>query len=247
MGRAVPWWAVALTVLVIVTAALAVDPIRDAVTGEGIGEARLDASTGYLLLAPLSSALDALTLFTVGQHIAILLTAILLFALWRVRRARTAGLSARRELTAAGIFLASLFVTYAAMAYLPRPMATLVMSDETVLAVDFHSHTQYSHDGRRGWTEDDVRDWHRSAGYDVAYITDHATFTGAERGIASNPPVAGEGTMLLQGLEANFRGEHVNVLSAGRHFRGLTDPSLKDIDQESLTLSSLIPRRRRPS
>ncbi len=83
-------------------------------------------------------------------------------------------------------------------------------------------------------------DWHRGAGYDVAYITDHATFEGAERGIAANPPLAGEGTTILQGLEAFYKGEHVLVLSAGRLYKGLTTPDLKDIDEQSLALASLI-------
>jgi hypothetical protein len=120
-------------------------------------------------------------------------------------------------------------------------MAQLEVTDETVLAVDFHSHTKYSHDGRPGWTEDDVRDWHRGAGFDVDYVTDHATFEGAERGIASNPAQAGEGTMILQGIEAVYRGEHVNILSAGRRYRGLLTPDLKDVDEQALALASLIP------
>jgi hypothetical protein len=120
-------------------------------------------------------------------------------------------------------------------------MASLVLSDATVLSLDFHAHTKYSHDGRPGWSEDDVRQWHRGAGYDAAYITDHATFEGAERGIASNAGQAGQGTMLLQGLEAVYRGEHVNILSAGRRYRGLTGENLRDVDERSLALASFIP------
>ena len=119
-------------------------------------------------------------------------------------------------------------------------MAQLADRDATVVVVDFHSHTKYSHDGRPGWTEEDVRNWHRAAGYDVAYITDHATFEGAERGIASNPGLAGEGTMILQGLEVVYRGEHVNILSAGRRYRGLTTPDLKDMDVQALQLAGFL-------
>jgi len=123
----------------------------------------------------------------------------------------------------------------------PRPMAQFVASDGLVIAVDFHAHTKYSHDGRPGWGEDDVRSWARGAGFDAVYITDHRSFEGAERGIAANPSQAGEGVMLLQGLEAFYKGEHVNVLSAGRRFRGITTPDLKDIDEQSFVLASLIP------
>jgi hypothetical protein len=169
-------------------------------------------------------------------------TAILIFAAVRWQRSKSRAPRVVREILAAGVFLVALFVVYAAVAIMPRPMAGLVVSDETVLAVDFHAHTKYSHDGRWDWTEDDVRDWHRSAGYDAVYITDHATYEGAERGIATNPPVAGLGEIVLQGLEAIYKGEHVNVLSAGRHYRGLTNATLKDVDPEALGLASLIPQ-----
>src|SRR5262249_32594098 len=119
-------------------------------------------------------------------------------------------------------------------------MAQLAVTDLGVLAVDFHAHTKYSHDGRAGWTEDDVRNWFHGAGFDVVYVTDHRTYEGAERGIASNPGLAGEGTMIVQGIEAFYRGEHVTVLSAGRRFRGLTTPDMKDIDPQSIALASLL-------
>ena len=230
----------AITLLVIITAAFAIDPVRDAATLQSVGEARLGQPAAYIAIAPLSNVLDTITLLSIGQHIAIVLWAIVLFGLWRVRRSRR-GTSVLRELRAAVSFLVALVFVYALAALLPRPMATLVLSDDTVLAVDFHSHTKYSHDGRMGWTEDDVRDWHRAAGFDVAYVTDHATLEGAERGIAANPRQAGEGTMLLQGLEAFYQGEHVNILSAGRRFKGITTADLRNVDEQSLALASFLP------
>ena len=110
-----------------------------------------------------------------------------------------------------------------------------------MFAIDFHAHTKYSHDGRRGWAPQDVRAWHRGAGFDAVYITDHRTLQGAEEGIAANPPEAGEGTMILQGLEAVERGQHVNILSAGRRYRGITTPDLRDVDTAAMRLASLIP------
>jgi len=234
-------WPIVITLLVIVSAVFVVDPIRDAVTLESVGEAGLGLTAGYLAIAPISSVLDTLTLLTVGQHIAIALWVIGLFVFSRVRRARSSEVLLWREsLAAIGLF-AGILIAYALAALAPRPMAGLTTSDATVIAIDFHSHTKYSHDGRRGWDEEDVRAWHRAAGYDVAYITDHATFEGAERGIAGNPAQAGEGTVLLQGLEAFDRGEHVNILSAGRRYRGLTTPDLKDVDDQALAMADLIP------
>lgn len=237
--RRLPWTPIGITVALLVTALFTTDPIRDAVTLGPIGEGRLDLPPSYVAMAPISSVLDTLTLLTVGQHIALVLWAIAIFVAVRIGRAGR-GTTVRREVIAAIIFLAALIVTYAAAAVLPRPMAQFVTSDETVLAVDFHSHTQASHDGRSGWTDEDVRAWHRAAGFDAVYITDHRSFEGAERGIASNPPFAGQGTMVLQGIEAFFNGEHVNILSAGRRYKGLLTPDLKDIDPQSLMLASLL-------
>jgi hypothetical protein len=234
-------WPIVISLLVFLSAAFAVDPVRDAATLDPVGEARLDFTAGYLSIAPISSVLDTLTLLTVGQHIAVVLWVIVLFAIYRITRARTHDVSALREIAAAGGLLVGIVVVYAVAALVPRPMAQITTSDATVLVIDFHAHTKYSHDGRPGWNEEDVRSWHHGAGYDVAYVTDHATFEGAERGVAGNPAQAGEGTVLLQGLEAIDRGEHVNILSAGRRYRGITSPDLKDVDDQALALADLIP------
>ena len=240
--RRISWTAIALTAVVLLTSTCAVDPIRDAVTLGDAGEARLSQTAAYLAIAPVSNVLDTLTLLTVGQHIAIVVWAMLIFAAVRLVRARLHGTTGRSEAIASVVFLVCLVAAYAAAAMAPRPMAQLVISDQAVFAIDFHAHTKYSHDGRPGWEPGDVRDWHTGAGYDVAYITDHRTFEGAERGIAMNPSQAGqgEGTMLLEGLEAVSHGVHVNVLNAGRRYKGLTTADLRDIDEQSMALASII-------
>ena len=225
--------------MVLLTAAFSVDAIRDAVTLGPVDEAHLTYPPAYLALAPFSSVLDTLTLLTVGQHLGVLLWAIGVFAAIRIFRARR-GTSFRRELIAALSFLGVVVLTYLVGIVVPRPMAQLAISDLSALSLDFHSHTKYSHDGRPGWTEEDLRDWYRNAGFDVVYVTDHRSFQGAERGIASNPSQAGQGTVILQGLEAFYRGEHVNLLGAGRRFKGLTTPDLKDVDPQSAMLASLL-------
>ena len=236
-----PWLPTGLTLLLLITAVFAVDPIRDAATGGNVGEMRLAAPISYFVIAPLSSSFDTLTLLTVGQHIALLLWTIGLFALVRVLLAQRRSTTVRREIVASGLLLLGIFVTYAAATLLPRPMAQLVSSDSEVLIADFHAHTKYSHDGRPDWAEDDVRAWYHGAGFNAAYITDHRTFEGAQRGVLSNAGQAGENTVLLQGIEAFYKGEHVNVLGAGRRFRGLLDPTLKDVDADALRLTSIIP------
>jgi len=49
--------------------------------------------------------------------------------------------------------------------------------------------------------------------------------------------------MLLQALEAVWRGEHVNILGANRFYKGLTTADLRDVDEQALALASLIGNR----
>jgi hypothetical protein len=243
--------------LVLVSAPLHVPPIRDAATLEPVGEARLTYSPGYLAASPVFDLLDTLSLLTVGQHVALLLTAIAAYAAWRVlRRRRKAAARAEagverglgrhpvlREVAFAALFLLVLVAVHAANAIVPRPMAALAVHELDVVVVDVHSHTKYSHDGRSGWEAADVREWHAASGYNAAYITDHRNYRGAEEGVAANPTVAGQGMVLLSGLEVVYGGERVNVLSAGRVYRGLTTDNLWDIDTTALALASTVTRR----
>lgn len=236
-----PPLAVGLTLALLISALFATPALRDAATLQPVIEAHLDFSTGYLLLAPLSDALDHLTLLTVPQHVALLLWAIVVFAAIRVLRRRRRSTSAMREVVAALLFVLGVLIVYAAAAALPRPMARLETTDLTVMSIDFHAHTRYSHDGRPGWEPRDVRAWHEAAGFDAAYVTDHRTLDGATEGIAENASQAGQGVLLLQGLEAVDHGEHVNILGAGNHFNGITTPDLRDIDDQALALASMVP------
>ena len=235
-------------------AAFAEEPVRDAITLGPVPEAHLDLSAGYLAIAPLSNMLDTLTLLGARQHIVVLITLVILYAIvraWRATRERRIAGDSRtfiggvlRELRFAGVFLATIVAVYAAAALLPRPMAALAaQASDVILVADFHAHTRYSHDGRTGWDPGDVRAWHRAAGFDVAYISDHRTVQGAELGIADNPPVAGLGEMILQALEVGWHGEHVNILGANRFYKGVTTSDLRDVDESALRLASLLPGR----
>jgi predicted metal-dependent phosphoesterase TrpH len=242
--------ALVATLLVILGAAFAENPIRDAVSLGAVQEAHLEHSFGYLAIAPISAILDTITLLGARQHVSVILSLIIVYVairMWRVRRQRNSAeetptrLLVSREAAYAGVFLLAILLSYAAALVLPRPMASLSPeASDVLIAVDFHSHTKYSHDGRPGWDPSDVRAWHRAAGFDVAYVSDHRTVDGAELGVADNPAEAGQGTMILQGLEAGWRGEHVNLLGAGRNYKGLTTADFRDVDEQALALASLI-------
>ncbi len=242
--RHVSWSAVVLTLVVIFSTPFAVNPLRDASTFEPIPFVHLVLSSGYLLLAPVCNVFDTLSLMSLRQHLAILVSYGVLFAAWRVWRGARRGTTRWREAGAVGLALVALLLVYAAGVLVPRPMASLAVDtplNDVVLVADFHSHTSYSHDGAPWFSPEANRRWHQRAGYDVAYITDHRTVRGAEEGIAGNPDEAGQSTMLLQGLEVVWDGAHVNVLGAQRTYRGLTDPNLRDLDDTSLAMASLLP------
>jgi hypothetical protein len=245
--RGLPWFALASIALVVLSAAWAIDPIREATTGGAVAEATLERPAGYVLIAPVSAVLDTITLLTVRQHIALLVTLVLGWAAWWwwSRRERDLALPSNRRAVRIGarigIALVMLLGLYAVALMVPRPMAALRKDELAIVSVDFHAHTKYSHDGRWNWEAEDVRRWHRKAGFDVAYISDHRTFDGAREGWANNPTQAGTETLLLPAIEAVWQGEHVNILDADRMYQGILDPALRDVDTEALKLASLVP------
>jgi hypothetical protein len=92
-------------------------------------------------------------------------------------------------------------------------MAALALANPDALAIDFHSHTDASWDGRRGFTAERNRAWHRAAGFDVAYVTDHLSAFSVDTQW-QNPERAGRGTVLLPGVELACGGPHLVVLGA---------------------------------
>jgi hypothetical protein len=244
--RALPLGLLSVVVLVALSALFPRQPVHDAVTFEQVTEVTLRRPMGYLLMAPVSNVLDAVTLLSLRQHIALLVTIIVCYAIWWWLIGRktlvtvSRGRRALRETARIGVGLVVLIALYAAALIMPRPMASLEAGAD-ILVVDFHSHTNYSHDGRPDWTPEDVRAWHRNAGFDAAYITDHRTFDGARAAWANNPTPVGSGMELLPAIEVVWHGEHVNVLDADRMYRGLLTETLRDIDDGALKIASTLP------
>jgi hypothetical protein len=223
--------AAALTALFLVGGLFAVDPLRDAVTRARVTDAWLELSPAFVVLAPLNNTLDALTLLSLREHITLLIALVCAYAVWRIvvasRRSHPTASNGPvagqpdplpprwvREVALAAACLMILFAVFATTTLVARPMAALRLTaaDSDLVVVDFHSHTSASHDGRPGFVAEYNREWHHSAGFNVAYVTDHFVFAGAEAGMAANPPRASDGTVLLSGVECLEGGEHVNVL-----------------------------------
>ena len=215
------WLLVAATAAILGTALGRDSGIRDAATGEAVPGVSLILPAGYVALSPLSRALDALSLLSTSQHIALVASVALCFVLWRAATARRhRPVRVVRELGLAGTVLGAMAASYGAAAALPRPMAALQAAGDDVVRIDFHSHTSASHDARAAFTAERNRAWHRASGFDVAYVSDHRTYDGAASAALSNPQRSGDGVTLLSSLEARYRGIYTIVLrltAADRH------------------------------
>jgi hypothetical protein len=227
----------AVTLAVVGAGAFATAPLRDAASSQGVSDVYLVRPVGYLLLAPLANVLDALTLASPGQNAALVFGLVAVWTALRFGRAGSRRPGAFASLRSLALLLAGIVATYTAAALLPRPMAYLESPDPDVLRVDFHSHTNASKDARRTFSAEANRAWHRHGGYDVAYVTDHRTFAGAEQALATDPFTGRGGVMLLPGIEVGWRGEHVGILGAERTCRRILSPDLHDLDPASLAAS----------
>lgn len=208
--------------LVIVTALPTATPVVNAESHRAAAGATLAYPLAYTVLAPVCTVLDALTLLSLRQHAALLATIVAVVAVWRIVRARRRQTSLRRELGGAFAALALWIVVYAGGAVIPRPMAALKLPDPNDLAVDFHSHTNFSWDGRKWFTAQRNRAWHTEAGFDAAYISDHKSIAGALRGLATNPNPGHGATVLLPAIESRDHSEH--IIAIGIDTNAALDP-----------------------
>ena len=168
----------------------------------GVG---LDLPLSYVLTSPLSRLLDLLTLLSVPQTIAFFMIAAFLILTWVwVRRSRSSRRGWVRILLALGSILAGAALLEAAVAFAPRPMARISVSDPNVVVVDFHSHTKASRDANQRFTAEDRREWHRDGGFNIGYITDHVRFWAAVEAQHRNPLRAGLGVSELVAVEGRY-------------------------------------------
>ncbi len=187
-------------------------PLVEPASGTPPTDASLVLPLTYILLAPICGVYDALTLLSVGQHLGMLAFVVLVYGIARVVHGRS-GRSAVRlilgESVRAVLVVVGFFAVYAIGVFVPRPMASLRAQERDLLVLDFHSHTNRSHDGSPGFTAAANRSWHRAAGFDVAFVTDHEYVDTALAAAARNPALAGDGILLLPGLEFFLDGQHV--------------------------------------
>ena len=209
-------WPLFITLAVGVTAIFSLSPLVDAVQPHSPAAASLATPFLYDILAPVSNTLDALTLLSPAQYWATFaLCVVIFFAPGIVRDLRRPrGFSSLSAILSSLRFVGGTVAIVGTMIVVWRPMAALRLRDPDLIAVDFHSHTSASHDGRSDFDAEKNRDWHRSSGFNAAYITDHRTFDGALSAAERNPSVAGDGVTLLPGVELRDGDEHPILLGA---------------------------------
>jgi hypothetical protein len=203
-------WPLLITLCIAVTAAFSLSPLVDVARPDAAVAATLNAPLVYDLLAPASNILDALTILSPAQYWATFaLCALLIIGCEIAGDVRQARCFRVRQASRTCVrFIGGTVAILGIMLLLSRPMTSLRVSDPDLIVVDFHSHTSASHDGRAGFDAERNREWHRAAGFNAVYITDHRTFDGVLDGLRLNPGVAGGGTTILPGVELRDGPEH---------------------------------------
>lgn len=198
-----------LTAGILLAQALAVPALADPL-GDPLPQGlRLALPWSYLLLAPLFTLWDGVSMLSMSRLHGFLVGLALLYAAVRLalalarRRTRL-----RRELVSLGTAVLALAAFVAGGLLWHRPMAALAGATADEAVVDFHTHTRASHDV--GGTLMDGYDaganlrWHRRAGFDATFLTDHNTVTRA----AGN----GAGPQACPGIEVSAWRAHVLLL-----------------------------------
>ncbi len=192
--------ALALIALVLLSALDPLPPLLDAASGTPAFDADLVRPAMYTVLAPLSDALDALTFLSLERARWFLVFWAGVLVLWGLlHRGSLAQRLGRATLAPAALILLGL-----AAAVLPRPVPQLVAADSAVTVIDYHAHTSASHDGRRGWTAENLAAWHAAQGFAASYVTDH--------NVVFTRHVEGTAIPLLPGVEWSVYQQHVVAL-----------------------------------
>jgi hypothetical protein len=174
----------ALTAILLAARVLAAPPLSDPAGSPVPAAVHLQAPALYVMLGPLFSLWDGASMLSMTRLHGLLLGLAVLYLLWRA--ARIARHRAVRPLRELGVLVVSLlgFALFLAIGILwHRPMLALAGAGPDRAVVDFHSHSNVSHDVRGTFMSGfDVRAnlaWHRRAGFDAVFITDHNTIAPA--------------------------------------------------------------------
>jgi len=134
--------------------------VREAATVQWVSGFTMHYPLWHVVWTPFCGIADVLTVLSYHQ--------VIVFGVWAIVLLLAIG-GFRRFLPC--FFLLLLFLAWGGL--VPRPMGRLVAKDSDILLIDFHSHTQISHDGRPSFSPAANMAWHQNQGYNAAFITDH--------------------------------------------------------------------------
>jgi hypothetical protein len=186
----------------------------------------LHAPALYVAFAPLFTLWDGVSMLSQTRLEWFLLGLAILYVLLRTAIAVRTRSSWRHEAGFLGLSVAGLVVFLCAGLLWHRPMMALAGVPSDLIVADLHSHTNVSHDVRttlmRGYDAAANLRWHRRAGFDAVFITDHNTIEGL--GPSTRDPVR------CPGIEVSAWKAHVVLLGDSRPVdRSRYDGSLREL------------------
>lgn len=171
-----------------------------------------------ILLAPVFDTWDGVSMLGMHQLVAFFIWSAAGVVLWRVARQilrRPKRPSVGRLLTEVAIVIGGVLglLLFGLVGLVwHRPMVSLAGVPADRMVVDLHTHTNVSHDVHgtlmRGFDADAARRWHRRAGFDAFFVTDHNRIDGIPAG--GGP--AGATPALCPGEEVSAADQHVVLL-----------------------------------
>jgi hypothetical protein len=246
-----------LTIGLLAARVAAIPPLSDPVAGAVSPSLHLATPWLYLVLAPAFTLWDGISMLSMSRLRGLLFGLVVLYVVWRAARVARRRSSVVRELLALVVALALFAGFLLAGALWHRPMLSVAGTDPGDIVVDFHSHTNVSHDVRdtwmRGFDTEANRRWHARAGFDAAFITDHNVVS-REWGVGSQEPGIRSSTTLCPGIEVSAWRAHIVLLGDTlpvdrRRYNGSLDELLtliavSDTTYGSLSVASLPEYRR---
>jgi hypothetical protein len=212
----------ALTVALLLSRLAAAPPLSDPVAGSVPPSVHLTTPALYLLLAPLFTLWDGISMLSMRRLQGFLIGLFVLYLLWRTlrrvldRRSSWGWKTWARELGVLMLSLGALLGFLVVGAVWHRPMLALAGISPEDRVIDFHSHTTLSHDvgstWMRGFDLEANRRWHSRAGFDAAFVTDH-NLVSPQSTVPSRQGGGNErGTHLCPGIEVSAWRAHVVLL-----------------------------------
>ena len=191
--------------------------LSDPVHGAAPASLHLHVPLLYLFFGPAFTLWDGISMLSMSRLWGFLQGLAVLYLLWRIGCvwARTRGTRvdkrrvARNEVITLVLNLAGLLLFLVTGASWHRPMLSLAGVPEGQSVVDFHTHTNLSHDVKgtlmAGFSAAANRRWHARAGFDAVFLTDH--------NIAAAPmPAGAERPVLCPGIEVSAWETHIVLL-----------------------------------